>query len=297
MDYELEIPKDCPVPLGAIGEEKTAGAFVYDYGDQDFLNGIVVIRNAADEYVQTSLDKFRYESADENGNPVRRYTAFPKARYRASTTACLANDYALVFASNQIGIEPRPGDPYGRVTLTYERSDIRAAVKGPIIPTSNEIGTWSANVSGGYTPYTYRWYRDGAYVGSGSSYSTSAGTRDFVLRMEVTDATMSMKAAVFPVDVDGVLASMNGPHAVYLSQGGGTWNLSGQGGTLPYTFNWYVDGDWTGSGSSWSGYPGEWDHALRVDMRDAVGATHSASMNVQGIGNDSCTPEPPAITC
>lgn len=149
----------------------------------------------------------------------------------------------------------------------------------------------TAEVTGGTSPYTYHWYRDGAYVGTGASYTASAGTRDFILRAEATDATMATRAAIFPVRVDGIVATISGPYVVYLSEGGGTWTASAQGGTPPYSYGWYLDGDFVDTGSSYAGYPGEGTHVLRVDATDAAGKAHSDHFSVKGIGADGgCDP-------
>jgi hypothetical protein len=117
------------------------------------------------------------------------------------------------------------------------------------------------------------------------------------MRLRVTDQTQSTRAAEMRTQVDGVLMSASGPRLVYSSEGGGTWTASGEGGYPPYTFDWYVDGVYVGDGSSWSGYPGEGEKDVRVDLRDTRGATTRANIYVKGIGNDTCEPVPPAVTC
>lgn len=296
LDYELEIPRNCPVPLGSAGEIKSAGAFIYDYGNSDFRFGHMVITNSDRQFVQNRSDVFRFEAVDRQGNPVERYTAFPRANYPASTAGYLTSDYGRFIASNSGSALGNPGDPYGEVTITYQRSDIHMAVRGTRIPLSGVSATWTTEISGGLPPYEYAWYRDGTYVGAAASY-TGSGSRDFILRAEVTDAALASRAAVFSVDVDGVIASLSGPNLTYASSGGGTWTAEGAGGYPPYAYSWWVDDAEVGNGPAWTGYPGEGTRLLRVDLTDSRGAHNSASLPVRGVGNESCTPAPPALTC
>lgn len=51
--------------------------------------------------------------------------------------------------------------------------------------------TWTANVSGGSSPYTYQWYYNNSAVGTGSTYTRSIcpSNPGFQLRLVVTDST------------------------------------------------------------------------------------------------------------
>lgn len=122
-------------------------------------------------------------------------------------------------------------------------------------------------------------------------------TRDFILRAEATDATMALRTAVFPVRVNGVLANISGPVTVYLDEGGGTWTAGAQGGTPPYSYDWYVDGHHLDSGPAYSGYPGQGSHSVRVDATDAAGKRHSAQLGVKGIGSEDPGCDPTARFC
>jgi hypothetical protein len=141
----------------------------------------------------------------------------------------------------------------------------------------------------------YAWYRDGQLVSSAASYTANVGDYQFGLRVQVTDQTTASRWADYWVDVNGVRAEISGPSAVYFQQGGGTWTVSGRGGYPPYSFDWYTDDGygqryWVGSGSSWSGYPGDGDRYLVVEMRDSRGALYSASKWVQGLNPPGCGP-------
>lgn len=65
---------------------------------------------------------------------------------------------------------------------------LTASISGPSFVYANETQTWSANVSGGFKPYDYAWFRDGQLVSTGESYSGNTGSSDFNLQLNVTDA-------------------------------------------------------------------------------------------------------------
>jgi len=196
--------------------------------------------------------------------------------------------------------------PTATLRLNYKPSAIRLSVSGPDVPLPYASGTWSGIASGGTSPYSFRWYRNGQLVGTEDSYSASDLTSEFGLRMEVSDQYNTTMSSHFWVDVGGIRAAMTGPAVVYSSQGGGTWTASGRGGYPPYTFSWYVDNAMgeriaVGSGQSYTGYPGEGSNTLRVIMSDSNGRSHERVMFVQGIGSATgpggCEPVPPALTC
>ncbi len=170
-------------------------------------------------------------------------------------------------------------------------------MNGNVIPVANSTQTWTVSPSGGVTPYQQNWYRNGSWVKSGSSYTANTGSTDFSLRVETTDAYSRTAADFKEIDVDGVRVTMSGPTIVYLSQGGGTWTASGQGGYPPYTYDWYVDGTRVGGGSSWQGYPGEGPRELRIQMKDSRQATYGVTKEVTGLGSGGCQPVPPQVTC
>jgi hypothetical protein len=72
--------------------------------------------------------------------------------------------------------------------ITYRRP-LSASISGPSYLGAYEYGTWSAVAMNGTAPYSYAWYRDGAYVGSDATYSDYSYGYDFQLQVVVTDAT------------------------------------------------------------------------------------------------------------
>ena len=298
LSYQLLLPAPCPVPITNVGERKDAAGKIVDGGLPDFEFAELVITNSQGVSKNGVVATF----VDQNGTR----SATPRLSYEAGTGAYTitdrvptnAYDYGRFMAFLR-GQYNNSNNPYGTVEISYEKSAVNVTLSGPEIPPLNTTQTWTAAPHDGISPYQYRWYRDGTAVGTGSSYTGSTGTTPFGLRVEVNDANTALAATVMAVDVGGVRTSISGPSAVYATQNGGTWYASGIGGQQPYSYEWFVDDNLVGTGSSWSGYPGHDPHTLHVRMQDAVGATHSAATSVVGIGTDDpgCQPVPPQLTC
>jgi hypothetical protein len=290
LDWAGYVPADCPVPLGQPGELKTVGADVFDKGTQEFFFIEVVVRNGDGQIPP---------GTGHNGlaNTIQQFfgdKAAPRLEYAAATAGYIDRGSFEVLRQN---FGQYADDPRATLEITYTSSHMATIIQGTTVPQSNTTQMWTAGVSGGASPYTYAWYRDGTLVSTGYSYTGAVGTTNFGLKLHVTDHTQSTRVVEMRTQVDGVLTSMSGPTLVYSSRGGGTWTASGEGGYPPYTFDWYVDGVHRGNGSSWTGYPGEGEKELWVDMRDTRGTTTRANTYVQGIGNETCEPVPPAVAC
>ena len=65
---------------------------------------------------------------------------------------------------------------------------LAAYISGNSYPQYYSYETWYASAVNGTAPYTYAWYRDGSFVGSGASYSDYVGDVGFQLQLSVTDA-------------------------------------------------------------------------------------------------------------
>ena len=207
-------------------------------------------------------------------------------------------DYATFNATNFSGSL----EAWSEIEISYTKSRIILAISGPDVPLSYTTGMWDAPTSGGSTPYTYQWYRNGELVGTASSYTADVGSAGFGLRVVATDQTQSTRWADYWVQVDGVRAAVTGPSTAYASQSGGTWTASGRGGYQPYTFDWFIEdsagnSEYVGSGQSWSGYPGDGGRRVRAKLTDSRGAKYDSFMMVTGIGEGQCQLQPPAVTC
>lgn len=295
MDYQLLLPSPCPAPLAYIGEVKTAAGRIYDRGAPDFNFAELRVFNYNGASLRDVIVRFVITSVS---------TAEPRVNYPAATAGTMSRnplpvstrDYGRFMAFNSGGYSA-PNNPFGEVEIRYTPSPVNASISGNDVPPPNTSQTWTAQASGGSGGYVFRWYRDGVAVATGSSYTAQVGSGSFGLRVEASDPAEATGVNVMAIDVGGVRVSMNGPTLVYASNGGGQWSATGRGGTGSYVFEWFLDHEPAGNGPTWQGYPGEGQHMLTVHMRDTNGKTHSASMRVTGIGNETCEPVPPAITC
>jgi hypothetical protein len=66
-------------------------------------------------------------------------------------------------------------------------SPLALSVSGNSYPQAYTYETWYAAAANGTGPYSYSWYRDGVFVGSGATYGSSVDTA-FQLQVTVTDA-------------------------------------------------------------------------------------------------------------
>lgn len=271
LDYELLIPAECPIPLASPGTEtKYAAARIWDFNGVDMNVARVVVKNSAGRKVAEEVAPFVIA--------LNVGMAEPRSEYIAATGKKSFSDHdTATFEAANLTNGNRAN---GKTKLYYQQTSLSTRLAGEAVPLPNTTHTWSAPVSGGYPAFTYNWYRDGQYVGSGSEYSSTVGTSDFDLRVEVTDQTWSTVAAVLAVDVGGVQAAISGPSIVYEGEGA-QWSASARGGTGNYTFNWYVDDVWVESGPVFSGSPGAGSHVLRVDAQDTAGEQDTAIKSVR----------------
>jgi hypothetical protein len=305
LDYSMKIPTNCPVDLLYKGELKFAGAIILDYGNLDFDFAITTVQASNGGTVGVMRDDFR-----DGPGGVR--TAVPVAFYPAATgftgtitPGQVLNATATDHGKFQVYFGPGIAGPFAQVAIPYRGSSLAASISGPDVPLAGSSGSWSAAPSGGVTPYSYQWYRNGDPVGTGSTYSASAGPSEFGLRVIVTDQSMSTRTTDYWVHVDGIRTSISGPTYTYASEGGGSWTASVRGGYPPYTYEWYLVTDSqseqvVGSGSSWSGYPGQGNKTLGVHVHDSHGASFDSTLEVTGFGTgdgSGCDPVPPQFTC
>lgn len=229
LEYTAVIPSNCPVPLGAIGEQKDIGANVID-NNLDFATNYrevkLVVRNSSDQVkgANTSLFKFF------NGFGRR---AQPKVTFAAATgfSGTITNGQLLPASAKDKGkFEAfKQNSSLGsaaRLHVSYIGSVLTAGISGPDVPLANENATWYGSAVGGTSPYTFQWYRNGSLVHTGSAYSANVGTAEFGLRLVVTDQTQSSRWTDYWVDVDGVRATVSGPTLIYYS--GGQCHMDGK---------------------------------------------------------------------
>lgn len=105
------------------------------------------------------------------------------------------------------------GNPGWDEEFGYGRIDVCDAVacqvsftlNGPGALETNQTGMWSASsVSGGISPYSYRWYVDGVLRGTSQSFSTSfSNTGTYVVKVRVTPTTGLLREKSMNVTVTG----------------------------------------------------------------------------------------------
>lgn len=277
LEYELLIPANCPVPIGSSGETKRAGAYIRDGGVAEFNYAVAIVENANGGIVGRNYDYFSYPVGSSGETEAE-----PTTNYQAATVSTLnlnnAYDYGYFEVTNNL--DQLGTGPYGEVKITYSQSVMTNVIDGTTIPPRNSTATWRAKANGGTPPYNYYWYRDGTLVGTSEYYTGSTGTQNFGLRAAVVDQTMTERVAVMPVDVGGVLTGISGPEMVYLYTydplaSKGTWTAVVNGGTAPFTYQWYRDGYPTGlnSATHTEHIDERVDFSLRLMVRDATGKT------------------------
>lgn len=164
-------PRSCPVFLTAPTDMQTGGTFV-DGGisrDADRVYGQVL--NASNGKVGENSVNFGQNDAGEWVAPL--YIA-----YRAATADGLLPDRALfdVFQENTVNAN-------ADMTITY--TDRVQASISPGFDTDGQR-TWTAQVTRGVAPFTYRWYIDWELVSTDQSITTGGGSMH--LRLDVMDA-------------------------------------------------------------------------------------------------------------
>ncbi|CAA9299885.1 MAG: hypothetical protein AVDCRST_MAG89-388, partial [uncultured Gemmatimonadetes bacterium] len=91
-----------------------------------------------------------------------------------------------------------------RINYVKDQAAARLTIMGDEIPYQNSWVTFGALSPSGGRPHNFNWYRDGAWVGSGGTYSASAGGSDFNLRVDMSDRYGRTASRNMYVDVDGV---------------------------------------------------------------------------------------------
>lgn len=303
LEYTAWVPSECRVPLGIIGETKSIGATITDKGTQNYLYVIVSVLNGDNDNKGNDIELFLNFGSYSRAEPM---VSFPAA---TGTTETLVEGQNVSSEGTDRGFfsAVRMNLNVGAQTtlyVTYKGSNVRAQITGPDVPAPNAQGTWYPSVSGGSSPYTYDWYRNGSYVHTGSSYTASAGSSEFGLRLVVTDNASASRWTDYWVNVGGIKTSISGPTTVYYSEGDGTWTANTEGGVTPYTVTWYYDSGGTqtyiGTGASIQWYPayaGQYTLIANVVDSNSRATTSSIIIHAIGDGQGGCVPTPPQIIC
>jgi hypothetical protein len=142
----------------------------------------------------------------------------PKSGYNISSSATVSVQGSTACASEAYAFSRFTG---GGIFLSFNDSNpscppppppaLNASISGPyylsISGYNYETVTWTATATGGVPGYSYQWYRDGSYVGSGSTYSETfyGNNYDYTeyvnLSVTVADSASQTKAATFSTEI------------------------------------------------------------------------------------------------
>ncbi len=148
---------------------------------------------------------------------------------------------------------------------------VNQALDGGVAPLSTSISPTSArldvggsqvftsSISGGVSPYSYRWYLNGSFTGAtGSNWAfspTQAGHYNIYLRVTDNVGTVTNSNTVTNITVYGALTSSISPTSMNLTVGNTQqFTSTVTGGFAPYTYQWYYANNTaiTGAGATGS---------------------------------------------
>lgn len=177
FDLEHTEPEDCPVYIPYAGAQLQTGAVVVDEGTRDGRRSFLRVFDHDGFTVAYVDDPFGY---DGYGRWVAAtYPSYSAGRVQLSPDRALYLIDLLYVAGYA---------PEAWMTLTYT-DRVLAWISGPGLVSSGATATYTANVTAGTPPFTYRWYLDWEPVGTSSSYTTTLwGPSEAELRLDVIDA-------------------------------------------------------------------------------------------------------------
>jgi Zn-dependent metalloprotease len=153
------------------GSDEHDNGLIYSGALWDFRTDADTDEEEVDEIILSSLD-----IVDDVVNFEEGREAIEDAIDYGSYNEDYLIDVAEAFYAHGIG-DPPPPDP------------VSVYISGPSSLEFKEVGTWTANVSDGYPPYSYQWY----YKYDGSETWTALGTSSMEqLRMITTGFTMKV---------------------------------------------------------------------------------------------------------
>jgi len=164
--------------------------------------------------------------------------------------------------------------------------------------------TFTSAVSGGTLPYSYQWYLNGVSqsgaTGSWSFTPTSSGS--YTVYVTVTDAVGIIATSNVATVTVGLTPSVSvSPGSAALDAGASqTFTSAVSGGTLPYSYQWYLNGSAVAgaTGSSWTctfTYPGSYNvYVVVIDVVGGSATSNTATVTVNvkvtfaetGVGSD-----------
>jgi hypothetical protein len=197
-------------------------------------------------------------------------------------------------------------------TITYTApAALQITVSGPTSVALNGTTpckdvTWTAAVSGGFTPYgTIKWYLGTTLVGSGASYTKNycSTSQTVTAKATVTDnasqTAQATKMTTITYTPPALQIAVSGPDAILLTASvpckNVTWTASASGGVTPYgTIKWYLGTSTTsvGTGSSFTkNYCTAQTVTAKAVVTDTAGQTASGTKTTNVTAPEpSCSP-------
>lgn len=176
LDLEHTLPERCPVFILSAGQQRQTGALVIDGGTPEFEETYLNVRDFSGDPVGFSFTRFTYSTDGRWSTPL--YADFAAGRDTFSPDRAF---FRLVYKGGNPG-------PDATMRITYTNA-VSASISGPGMVNDGVQVTYSANVTTGQPPFTYRWYRGWELVGTGASYTDVwRGSGSVDLRLDVIDA-------------------------------------------------------------------------------------------------------------
>lgn len=176
LDLEHTLPEKCPVFLVSAGQQRQTGALVIDGGTAEFQEAYLNVRDFSGDPVGLTFTPFIYSTDGRWSTPV--YADFSAGRDNFSPDRAV---FRLIYKGGNPG-------PDATMRITYTNA-VSASISGPGTVNDGAQVTYSANVTTGQPPFTYRWYRGWELVGTGASYTDVwLGSGNVDLRLDVIDA-------------------------------------------------------------------------------------------------------------
>jgi hypothetical protein len=148
---------------------------------------------------------------------------------------------------------------------------------------------FTSSLSGGTSPYYYQWYLDGTPVPSamGATWSlVPSATGSYNVYVVITDS-LGVNAAsnAAAVTVNGALSVTASPSPVLLDVGQcQLFTSSVMGGTFPYSYQWYLNGQAVGTGITYNFFAqAVGPDSIYVAVTDSASSPYTATSNTANV--------------
>lgn len=188
FDLEHQEPRRCPVFLSQPQVLRT-GATIVDGGiSRDANEAFLVVFNGVGQ-AKTSGKTVIFGMRESDRN----WIAPIYEDYSAGTGGHLLPDLAKfdVYADNTLLAD-------ADMQITYTDA-LQASIDGPVYTQDGHSYMWTASISQGVPPYTYRWYDDWELISTDATISRAGANMH--LRLDVTDSRGHAVSSELMVDV------------------------------------------------------------------------------------------------